>query len=344
MADKRFFSIAGPFTLGQIAEMTGSELSDPVAASKAVVDVAPLQEADATKLSFLDNKKYIPVFKETKAGACFVRPELAVHAPAGTVCLTHKNPYKAYAIAAQAFYPRAPVTESRAASAVIDPSAVIGENVEIGPATVIGKNVRIGDGCRIHAHAVIGDGVEIGAGSEIGANVTLSHAIIGSRVNIQPGCVIGSPGFGFAIDPAGYIGVPQLGRVIIGDGVDIGANVCIDRGAGPDTVIGQGTRIDNLVHIAHNVKIGKFCIIAGQVGFSGSTELGDYVMIGGQAGFVGHLKIGSGAKIAAQSGVMQDIEPKTEVMGYPAVAIKKFLRQSIILGRFADKKKNEGNE
>ncbi len=341
MADKRFFSLAGPFTLGQIAEMTGSDLSDPVAASKTVVDVAPIGEADATKLSFLDNKKYLSLFQKTSAGACFVRPDLADQAPQGTVCLKNKNPYKAYAIAAQAFYPLVSPSESRAGSAVVDRTAVIGKGVEISANVVIGKNVKIGDNCRIDPNTVIGDGVEIGNNSEIGANVTLSHAVVGSRVNIQPGCVIGSPGFGFAIDASGYLGVPQLGRVLIGDDVDIGANVAIDRGAGPDTVIGQGTRIDNLVHIAHNVKIGKYCIIAGQVRFSGSTELGDYVMIGGQAGFVGHLKIGAGSKIAAQSGIMRDIPPKSEVMGCPAVELKKFLRQSIILGRMAEKNKSE---
>jgi UDP-3-O-[3-hydroxymyristoyl] glucosamine N-acyltransferase len=341
MADKRFFTVAGPFTLGQIAELTGSELSDPVAATRVIVDVAPLQEAGSDNLAFLDNKKYIGAFKTTKAAACFVRPEFAQHAPAGTVCLTHKNPYKAYALAAQAFYPAVTAVEYRAPSASIDPSARIGRDVHVGPGAVIERDALIGDRCRIGPNAVIGAGVEIGADGVIGSNVSLSHSILGARVHIQPGCVIGSPGFGFAIDPAGYVTVPQLGRVIIGDDVDIGANVTIDRGAGPDTVIGAGTRLDNLVHFAHNVKIGRGCIIAGQVGVSGSTEIGDYVMVGGQAGFVGHLKVGSGAKIAAQSGIMQDVAPGAELMGYPGVPLKQFLRQSVLLSRMSDKKKSE---
>jgi UDP-3-O-[3-hydroxymyristoyl] glucosamine N-acyltransferase len=345
MADKRFFKLKGSFTLGQLAEITGSELSDPVAANREVVDVAPLQEATAAHVSFLDNKKYVGSFKETAAGACFVRPELASFAPSATVCLKNKNPYKAYALAAQAFYPESAAKTSVAASAVIDPTAVIGRDCTIGEGAVIGSGVKIGDKCRIHPQAIICDGVEIGAGSEIGARVYITHALIGSNVCIYPGAVIGRPGFGFAIDPAGYVSVPQLGRVIIGDHVHIGANCTIDRGAGPDTVIGQGTRIDNLVQIGHNVQIGRQCIIVAQSGVSGSTKIGDYVMIGGQTGIAGHLTIGDGARIAAQSGVMRDVPPRAEVMGYPAVPIKQFMRQTARLSRLVTTKKNtEGEE
>lgn len=339
MADKRFFDLAGPFTLGQLAEMTGSDLSDPVAATVTVVDVAALQEADAARVSFLDNKKYVEAFKATKAGACFVRPELASFAPPGTVCLMHKNPYKAYAIAAAAFYPAEAPREFRAPSAVVDPGAAIGRNCHIGPGAAIGKNAQIGDNCRIGANVVIESGVILGEGCDIGAGAYLSHAVLGKRVRLHPGAVVGSPGFGFAIDPAGFVSVPQLGRVLIGDDADIGANTTIDRGAGPDTVIGQGTRIDNLVQVGHNVKIGKFCIIAGQAGVSGSTEIGDFVMIGGQAGIAGHFKVGTGAKIAAQSGVMRDVDPKGEVMGCPAVPMKQFMRQTATLSRLITKKK-----
>jgi UDP-3-O-[3-hydroxymyristoyl] glucosamine N-acyltransferase len=341
MADPRFFKNAGPFTLGALAQLTGAMLSDPTAADRKIVDVAPLQEADAERLSFLDNKKYVSVFRETKAGAVFVRPELAAEAPAGTVCLTHKNPYKAYALAAQAFYPQPAPAAFRAASAVVDPSAQIGENCYIDHAAVIGKNVKIGAGTRIGALAVIEDGVEIGADCDIGARVYITHALVGNKVRLHPGAVIGRPGFGFAIDPAGYVSVPQLGRVVIGDDVEIGANTTIDRGAGPDTVIGQGTRIDNLVQIGHNVQIGRYCVIVSQTGISGSTQLGDYVMTGGQSGFAGHLKIGAGAKIAAQSGIMRDIPPGGEVMGSPAVPIRQFMRQTAIWSRISLKKGND---
>lgn len=341
MADPRFFKRSGPYTLGALAELTGATLSDAATAGKTVVDVAPLADATPDTLSFLDNKKYTDVFKTTKAGACFVRPELAAQAPAGTACLMHDNPYKAYALAAQAFYPADEVTAFLAPSAVVDATAVIGDNCYIDHGAVIGKNVKIGPNSRIGPHAVICDGVEIGEGADIGARVYLTHSIIGNHVRIHPGAVIGSPGFGFAIDPAGFISVPQLGRVLIEDHVDIGANTTIDRGAGPDTVIGKGTRIDNLVQLGHNVRLGKQCIIVSQTGISGSTQLGDYVMTGGQSGFAGHLKIGSGAKIGAQSGIMRDVPPKGEVMGSPAVPARQFMRQTAIWSRISLKKGND---
>jgi UDP-3-O-[3-hydroxymyristoyl] glucosamine N-acyltransferase len=341
MADRRFFSVAGPFTLAQLAEMTGAALADPAAAGRAKVDVAPLQDADAARVSFLDNKKYAESFRVTKAGAVFVRPELAALAPAGTVCLTHKNPYKAYAIAAQAFYPPAKLASYIAPFAAVDPSAALGADCHVEHGAVIGRNVKIGARCRIGAHAVIRDGVEVGDDADIGANVYISHALIGSKARIHPGAVIGRQGFGFAIDPAGYVAVPQLGRVVIGDDVEIGANTTIDRGAGPDTEIGQGTRIDNLVQIGHNVKIGKYCVIVAQTGISGSTQLGDYVMTGGQSGLAGHLKIGAGAKISAQAGIMRDVAPGEQVMGSPAVPSRQFMRQIALLGRMATKKGEE---
>jgi UDP-3-O-[3-hydroxymyristoyl] glucosamine N-acyltransferase len=303
--------------------------------------VAPLQDADSSRVSFFDNKKYIEQFRTTKAGAVFVRPELAALAPAGTVCLTHKNPYKAYALAAQAFYPPGKPGAGKAPGAVIDSTAIIGADCSIEHGALIGPRVTIGDRCRIGAHAVIREGVEIGADSDIGAHVHISHALIGRKARIHPGAVIGRQGFGFAIDPAGYVAVPQLGRVIIGDDVEIGANTTVDRGAGPDTEIGQGTRIDNLVQIGHNVKIGRYCVIVAQTGISGSSQLGDYVMTGGQSGIAGHLSIGAGAKLGAQSGIMRDIEPGEEVLGSPALPIRQFMRQFALLARLAAKKRNE---
>lgn len=341
MADPRFFKKAGPFTLADIARISGAEISDPSAAGRVFDDVAALQDADETKLSFLDNKKYLPHFRDTKAGACFVRPEVVSLAPAGVVCLVHKNPYKAYALAAQAFYPSSPVQAYRSSSAVIDPSAKIGADCSIEHGAVIGANVVIGDRCRIQPHAVVCDGVTLGDDCDIGSHTYITHAVIGSKVRLHPGVSVGRPGFGFAIDPTGYVAVPQLGRVMIGDDVEIGANSTIDRGAGPDTIIGQGTRIDNLVQIGHNVQIGKYCVIVAQTGVSGSTRFGDYVMTGGQSGFAGHLTIGAGARIAAQSGIMRDIPPKTEVMGSPAVPIRQFMRQTAIMSKMSTKKGNE---
>lgn len=337
MADKRFFTVAGPFTLQQLAELTGAVLTDSAAAARPMRDVAPLDAADEGTISFLDNRKYADLFKTTKAGACFVRPEMAASAPAGTACLTHKNPYKAYALAAQAFYPQEAAKEYRAPSAIIDATAALGWDCSVEHGAVIGRNVKIGNGCRIQAHAVICDGVEIGDSCDIGPHTYLTHCILGKRVRLYPGVVVGRPGFGFAIDPAGYVSVPQLGRVLIGDDVEIGANATIDRGAGPDTVIGEGTRIDNLVQIGHNVKIGKLCVIAAQTGVSGSTQFGDFVMMGGQSGFAGHLKIASGVRIAAQSGVTRDIDSPGEYMGCPVVPIRQFMRQMTLLAKMTGK-------
>ncbi|MDD9899421.1 MAG: UDP-3-O-(3-hydroxymyristoyl)glucosamine N-acyltransferase [Alphaproteobacteria bacterium] len=337
MADPRFFTVAGPFTLGQLAELSGAELTDASVADKTVSDVAPLQDAEAAHVSFFDNRKYLGAFKSTQAGAVFCKPEFADAAPKGTACLVSNNPYKSYALAAQAFYPAPVVEEYRAPSADISPTATLGESCHIDHGVVIGRNVKIGARCRIQAHTVIRDGVEIGDDCDIGPNVYLTHCLIGSRVHLHSGVSIGRPGFGFAIDPAGYVTVPQLGRVMIGDDVHIGANSTVDRGAGPDTEIGQGTRIDNLVQIGHNVKIGRQCVIVAQTGISGSTQLGDYVMTGGQSGLAGHIKIGSGVRIAAQSGIMRDIPPGSEVMGSPAVPIRQFMRQVATLSKISTK-------
>lgn len=344
MADKRFFKVAGPFTLGDLAKITGSELSDPSASGKVVHDVAPLQEANDRHISFLDNRKYADYFRNTHAAACFVRPEIAGEAPAGVVTLKHKNPYKAYALAAQAFYPPDAPAAFVALSAFVDPSAKLGKDCRIDHGVVISANAKLGDRCRIRANAFIGDGVEIGDDSDIGPNTYISHSLIGKKARIHPGAIIGRQGFGFAIDPTGYIAVPQLGRVLIEDDVEIGANTTVDRGAGPDTVIGQGTRIDNLVQVGHNVRIGKYCVIVAQTGISGSTQLGDYVMTGGQSGFAGHLKVGNGAKIAAQSGIMRDVPAGEEVMGTPAVPIRQFMRQATQMSKLATAKKGNNEE
>lgn len=322
MADPRFFSKPTPRTLADIAALTGASLSSGSSPDLLIEDVAPLDSAGPGHISFLDNVRYRDQFAGSRASACVVAPDMADRAPAGMALLLTPTPYKAYALAAQAFYP------DRKPAVLISPQA------HVDPAA------RLGEGTVVEAGAVIGPGVEIGRDCRIGATAVVSHALIGDRVRIYPGCCIGQDGFGFAIDPAGFIKVPQLGRVIIGDGVEIGANTTIDRGAGPDTVIGPGTWIDNLVQIGHNVKIGRNCVIVSQVGISGSTVIGDLVMIGGQAGITGHLTIGKGAKIGAQSGVMQNIEPGAEVLGSPAMPLRRFMRQVAYLNRLIKKDKS----
>lgn len=303
-------------------------------------DVAPLEEAGPDHVSFLDNRKYVEAFKASGAGACVIHPDMVDQAPPGMRLLISRYPYKAYALVAQAFYPRPLVQADIAPTAVVDDSSVIGEGVRIEAGAVIGPRAEIGKGCLIGPNAVIGEAVTVGEDSIVGANATLSHCLVGARVHIYPGACIGQRGFGFAIDPAGHVKVPQLGRVIIEDDVEVGANTTIDRGTGPDTVIGAGCMIDNLVQIGHNVRLGKGCVIAAQVGMSGSSELGDLVIMGGQGGIAGHLKIGSGAQVAAQSGILKDIEPGDKVMGTPAKPLRQFFREIAILGKLATKKKD----
>lgn len=338
MADPRFFCRAGPFRLGDLAGLCAAELAANADPDMAVVDVAPLSSAGPGEVSFLDNRKFLPALEQTAAGACILHPDMAGRAPAGTNLLLSRTPYKSYALAAQAFYPEPAFEPGVADGAVVDPTATVGEGTCVGSGAVIGARAEIGKACRIGPNAVIGEGAIIGDGTVIGPNATLSHCIVGSGVVIFPGVRIGQPGFGFAIDPAGHVKVPQLGRVIVEDGVEIGANATIDRGAATDTVIGAGTMIDNLVHIGHNVRLGKGCVLAGQVGISGSTELGDLVVMGGQSGLAGHLNIGSGAQIAAQSGVLRNVAPGERIMGTPAKPLRRFFREVATLERVAAKK------
>lgn len=342
MADPRFFKPPQALSLQEVASLTGATLQglngrDP--AQIMLRDVAPLQTATQDHLSFLDNRKYADAFSASQAGACFAAPDMAEKAPATMVLLVTSQPHKAYALAAQKFYPEPSWNKTwLAPTASIHPTAEIGANCIIDHNVYVGKHVKIGANCWIRPNTVIAPGVEIGDNVLIGSNCTLSHCVLGSGVHLLPGVRIGQEGFGFAIDPAGHIPVPQLGRVIIGNRVWIGANTTIDRGAGPDTVIGDGCMIDNLVQIGHNVKIGKHVIIVAQVGISGSTEIEDYAVLAGQAGVAGHLKIGRGARIAAQTGILKDVPPGVEMMGTPAVPLKDFFRQVMTLANLTKKK------
>ncbi len=346
MADPNFFKKSKSFTVSEIIDALPCEVSKNADLDLILDDVSSLKDAKSNHLTFLDNIKYKDDFKTTKAGACFVSPELAKFAPASLICLITNTPYKFYALSAQAFYPdTSPNSDSKESN--ISPSASIADNAKIGKNAVIEhnvvicENVEIGDNAWIKSNTVIEHNVRLGNNVRIGSNATISHALIGDNVRIYTGARIGQDGFGFAIDPAGHVKVPQLGRVIIEDNVEIGANTTIDRGAGPDTIIGQGTWIDNLVQIAHNVQIGRGCIIVAQVGISGSTKIKDFVAIGGQAGLAGHLTIGTGAQIGAQSGVMNDLAAGGEYLGSPAFPKSQFFRQIAMLNSLIKKKKKD---
>lgn len=337
MADRRFFHNRGPFTLKQVVEWTQADLQRGTS-DRSITDVAPLDRAQGDEISFFDNNNYLDQFMSSTAGACFIRAKYADRAPEGMALLITEDPYRCYALAAQQFYPFAIPYEGISPTASIAPTATIGADTTVCAGAVIGEHVEIGSHSIIGANAVIQDGVTIGDHTRIGATSTISHSIIGSHVIIHRGVHIGQDGFGFAMGRHGHAKVPQLGRVFIEDHVEIGAGSCIDRGTGPDTTIGAGTKIDNLVQIGHNVQIGRNVIIVAQSGVAGSTRVGDGTIIGGQVGVAGHLKIGAGVRLAARSGVTNDLETGKAYGGTPAVPINDWHRQVIALNRLTKRK------
>lgn len=345
MADRRFHPYAGALGLSDIARIAEAQLPPGIDDSRRFEGVRALAEAGPTDVTFLDNRRYVRFLAETKAGACLIHPSLADRLPAGCLALGVRNAYRAYAKLAAAFHPPPSAEPGIHPAAFVDPSAVLAPGVSVGPMAVVLAGARLGTGCRIGPNATVGENVELGENCTVGAGATVSHAVVGARTNIYPGARIGQDGFGFVPDPAGHLKVPQLGIVRIGADCEIGANSCIDRGSASDTVISDGTWIDNLVQIGHNVKLGRGCIIVAQVGISGSTELGAFVMAGGQAGLAGHLKIGDGAKISAQSGVHRDIGPGEAVGGSPAVPAREYRRQHALMRRMAQRNgPEEGDE
>ncbi len=342
MADPRFFEVAGPFSLEQLAEISGSEIGGKSRDAQMFSDIMPLESATENDVSFIDNRRYVDAFLSTNAGAVVVHPDLVDQAPENTALLITESPYTGYAKLTQAFYPQNIRNEGViAAAATVDSSAKLGKNVSIDVGAVIEAEVEIGDDTRVGANTVVGAGVVIGNNCQIAANTTLTHCIIGSEVIIHTGVRIGQDGFGFAPGMPRHTKVLQLGRVIIGDDVEIGANTTIDRGAGPDTIIGSGTKIDNLVQIGHNVQIGEGCFIVAQNGLSGSTIIGNYVALGGQVGVAGHLTIGDGAQVAAKSGVSTNIAPGITVAGNPAQNARDHWKGLAMLKRLVKEKRGK---
>jgi UDP-3-O-[3-hydroxymyristoyl] glucosamine N-acyltransferase len=324
-------------TLGQVAALFGASVA-PARAGLAISGVATLKEAGPTEISFLGSDAFIKRFQETKAAAILVQKNVKLPgASQKTVLLVDDADLaisKLLELYAQPI-PRPPIGIDPQAR--VDGSAIIEADVAIGPFCVIGARARLGRGVVVHPHVYIGDDVTIGDGSEIYPNVTIRERItIGNRVIIHAGSVLGTDGFGYRWDGTKHAKIPQIGTVIVEDDVEIGSCVCIDRAKFSSTRIGRGTKIDNLVQIAHNVVIGPHCIIVGQAGVAGSATLGAGVVLGGQVAVRDHITLGEGAMVAACGAVAEDVPPKTVVSGMPALPHRQNLREQAALRRLPE--------
>ncbi len=317
--------------------------------------LASLDEAGPMHLVFFDNLKYADQLATTKAGACIVSPRFEASVPAHVAVLRAAQPFRAFVKVARELYQSALRPQSWvrntgiAPSAIIDPTARLEDGVVVDPLAVIGPNVEIGGGTVIGAGAVIAENVKIGRDCNVGAHSSIQCALIGNNVLIHPNCSIGQDGYGFVFfGPEGHLKVPQTGRVLIQNDVEIGAGTSIDRGSLRDTVIGEGTKIDNQVQIGHNVTIGRHCLLAAQIGLAGSLTIGDNVALGAKVGINNHLKIGDGAQVTAMSAVKDDIPPNGRWGGHFAKPTKQWFKEIVAVERLVRDssvdRKDEGRE
>src|SRR5689334_2753078 len=353
MALSTFFATPPASTLADIAALTEAHLVDSSRAGQQVRGLASLDEAGPMHLTFYDNLKYADQLASTKAGACLVSPRFEASVPPHVAVLRAAQPFRAFVLLARELHQDAlrPQSwlgcEGISASAIIDPTARLEDGVIVEPLVVIGPNVEIGSGTIIGAGAVIGANVKIGRDCNVGQRTAIQYALIGNNVLIHPGCSIGQDGYGFLFfGPEGHLKVPQTGRVLIQNDVEIGAGTTIDRGSLRDTVIGEGTKIDNQVQIGHNVSIGRHCLLAAQIGLAGSLTIEDNVAIGAKAGLNNHITIGEGAQIAAMSAVKDDIPAGERWGGHLARPTRQWFRESLALERLAKEAapKGEGKE
>jgi UDP-3-O-[3-hydroxymyristoyl] glucosamine N-acyltransferase len=345
MTEPLFFKRPHGLTAGEIAKLTAAEPHAKAQLDRRIINIAPLDRAGPQDLAFLDRAKYAAQLASTCAGICLISERFSGQVPERVTALIARDPYRSFVAVARELFPDAlrPIYSNDgdgiAPEASVHRTARLEAGVTVGPGAVIGARAEIGSGTVIAANAVIGNDVRIGRGCTIGPGATVFHALIGDRVFVHPGAHLGQDGFGYLPGEAGHLKVPQVGRVIIQDDVEIGAGTAIDRGASRDTTIGEGTKIDNLVQIGHNVTIGRHCIIVGQTGISGSVTIGDYAMIGGQVGIVDHLTLGEGIRLAAKSGLMNDMPAGAQWAGAPAKPAGEFFRELAQLKRLA---KGEG--
>jgi UDP-3-O-[3-hydroxymyristoyl] glucosamine N-acyltransferase len=349
MTDPVFFAPKRPYTAAEIADLTGARLASEADAGVQITGIASAADGGPGRLVYVDGRRSAGMMKRLQAAAILCPPELGPEVPPGIAQLLTPTPQKAFALVGRTLYPGSVLPGRWTETNGISPSAHLADTARIEPGAIIeagasvGPGAAVGSGTVVSPAAVIGPGCRIGRDGYIGPGVTIQCALIGNRVMIHQGAAIGQDGFGFVAGPNGAERIPHVGRVIIQDDVEIGANSTVDRGTLNDTVIGEGTKIDNLVQIAHNVVTGRHCLIAGHCGLSGSVTLGDGVMLGGRVGIADHVKVGAGAQVAASSGVMHDIPPGERWAGMPARPVREFFREVAALRSLIKPKKNEGD-
>ena len=361
MAQPTFFNQPPSSTLADLAALTKAHLVDPSRGGQQIRGLASLEEAGPMHLTFFDNLKYADELASTKAGACLVSARFEASVPAHVAVLRAAQPFREFVTIARELHRDALRPQSWfdnagiAPSAVIDPTAHLEDGVIVDPLAVIGPDVEIGAGTVIGSGVVIGASVRIGRDCNVGANSSVQCALVGNNVLIHPGCHIGQDGYGFSFGPDGHLKVPQVGRVLIQNDVEIGAGTTVDRGSMRDTVIGEGTKIDNQVQIAHNVIVGRHCLLAAGVAVGGSVTIGDNVAFGAGAGLNNHINIGDGAQITAMSGVKDDVPAKGRWGGFFAKPTRQWFREIVAVERLVrdgapnpgadlSKSKDEGRE
>lgn len=350
MSEPRFLKAGKGLTIAEIADLLGVPLTEGVPAEQRIFGIAPLDRAGPRDLSFLEKGSFADVAGKTRAGICLVSPRLRARLPAHVVALEVRDPFRSYVavsrvLFADALRPASLVEqEGISPHAIIDPTARLEENVTIDPGAVIGPRVEIGSGSVIGANAAIGAEVRIGRDCTIAAQCSLVHTLIGDRVTIHAGCQIGHDGFGYSMGLGGHLKIPQVGRVIIQDNVEIGAGTMIDRGAIRDTVIGEGTKIDNLCQIGHNVSIGRHCVIVANAAIGGTVTIEDYVVLGGRVTIAPQTVVGEGSQIAAMTGLHGTVPAGARWAGVPGKPAKQWMREIFMLERLTRRADKNGGD